>query len=77
MVIAAAMAKRHMAIQKAQQTQQLQPCLLWCAKNAFYIQLWPLGRFKVEKSIKGVVKKLRPENALGHTLETCLHALIP
>eukprot|EP01048_Picozoa_sp_COSAG05_P026005 COSAG05_NODE_6887_length_887_cov_0.983503_1_plen_49_part_10 len=23
--------------------------LLWCAKNAIYIQLWPLGTLKVEK----------------------------
>ena len=35
-----------------------------------------LGRFKVEKSIKEVVKKLSPKNALVNTLETCLHALI-
>ena len=40
---------------------------LWCAKNAIYIQLWPLGTIEVEKSIKGTVKKLRPENALGGT----------
>ncbi len=37
--------------------------LLWCAKKAIYIQLWPLGTIEVEKSIKGAVKKLRPENA--------------
>ena len=41
--------------------------LLWCAKNDLYIQLWPLGSIEVKKSIKGVVKKLRPENALGNT----------
>ena len=40
---------------------------LWCAKNDIYIQLWPLGTIEVEKSIKGVVKKLRPENGLGGT----------
>ena len=24
---------------------------LWCAKNAIYIQLWPLGTIKVEKYV--------------------------
>ena len=36
---------------------------LWCAKNDLYIQLWPLGTLKVEKSMKGAIKKLRPKNA--------------
>ena len=33
--------------------------LLWCAKNAIYIQLWPLGGFKVEKYVKGAELKLK------------------
>ena len=49
---------------------------LWCAKNAIYIQLWPLGTIKVEKSKKGTVKKLRPKNRLGSTLEAHFPALI-
>ena len=49
---------------------------LWCAKNAIYIQLWPLGTIKVEKSIKGAVKKLRPKNTTGNTLEAYFGALI-
>ena len=36
--------------------------LLWCAKKAITIQLWPLGTIDVEKSIKGVVKKLGSRN---------------
>ena len=51
-------------------------CQLWCAKKAIYIQLWPLGRFKVEKYVKWVVKKLRPSNTTGHTNEAYFGALI-
>ena len=50
--------------------------LLWCAKKAIYIQLWPLGTLKVEKSIKGAVKKLGSRNTNGRTLETYFATLI-
>ena len=50
--------------------------VIWCAKNDLYIQLWLLGTIKVEKSIKGAVKKLGSENALGNTLETYFPTLI-
>ena len=49
---------------------------LWCAKNAIYIQLWPLGSVKVEKYVKWVVKKLRPPNTTGSTNEAYFGALI-
>ena len=49
---------------------------LWCAKKAIYIQLWPLGTIKVEKSKKGAVKKLRPKNRLGSTNEAYFPALL-
>ena len=50
--------------------------MLWCAKNAIYIQLWPLGGFKVEKYVKWAVKKLRPSNTTGDTYEAYFGALI-
>ena len=56
---------------------------LWCAKNAIRIlaiyivlQLWPLGTIKVEKYVKGAVKKLRPSNTTGNTNEAYFGALI-
>ena len=49
---------------------------VWCAKNAIYIQLWPIGTIKVEKSIKGVVKKLGSRNRLGSTIEAHFPTLI-
>ena len=49
----------------------------WCAKKAiYYIQLWPLGTIKVEKYVKGAVKKLRPSNTKGGTNEAYFGALI-
>ena len=57
---------RHLEIAHAGGPSSMaQSTQLWCAKNDLYIQLWPLGTIEVEKFIKGVVKKLRPENALG------------
>ena len=50
--------------------------LLGCAKNAIYMQLWPLGTIKVEKYVKGAVKKLRPSNTTGNTNEAYFRALI-
>ena len=50
--------------------------LLWCAKKAITIQLWPLGSIEVEKSIKGTVKKLGSRNHLGNTNETYFPTLI-
>ena len=52
------------------------PVLLWCAKKAIYIQLWPLGTIKVEKYVKWAVKKLRPSNTKGRTNEAYFGALI-
>ena len=50
---------------------------LWCAKNDIYIQLWPLvGSIEVEKSIKGVVKKLGSRNHLGKTNDAYFPTLI-
>ena len=49
---------------------------IWCAKNAIYIQLWPLGSIEVENSIKGAVKKLGSRNHLSNTNETYFPTLI-
>ena len=32
--------------------------VLWCAKKAIYIQLWPLGTIKVEKYILASTSKV-------------------
>jgi len=58
---------RHFACDLTMHSASLIPLQLWCAKNAIYIQLWPLGTIEVENSIKGTVKKLGSRNHLGGT----------
>ena len=43
---------------------------------SIYIQLWPLGGFKVEKYVKGVVKILGSRNTTGNTNEAHFPTLI-
>ena len=50
--------------------------LLWCAKNAIYIHIVAPRTIKVEKYVKGAVKKLRPSNTKGRTNEADFGALI-